>query len=65
MGSSAIVGINPIIDILLQLFNTGVQLLAESDLIKLLQHCAMKPLINPIRLRRLGFGRGVVDILDR
>ena len=51
MRSSAIVGIHPIIDIVLQLLHAGVELFAESNLIKLHQYRAMKPLANAIGLR--------------
>lgn len=41
MRSGAIVGINSIIDIMLQLIDAAVQLLAKGGLIKLVQHHAI------------------------
>jgi len=64
MWSGAVVGINPMIHILLQLFHARVKLLAKDNLIKLFQTRAVKPLTDAIDLGGFGLGPSVVNVLN-
>ena len=55
---------NPLIDILLQLFDRFVELRAKSDLIKLLQHGLVEALTDTVGLWTSGFGLGVLDSFE-
>src|SRR5262245_42005430 len=54
----------PGIEISLQLADAAVDLLAERDTIELIQYSAMEALTDSVRLRALGLGAAVVDVLD-
>src|SRR5215831_8513646 len=54
----------PGIEIGLQLVDVAINLLAERDPIELVQHGAMETLTDSIRLRALGLGTAVIDVLD-
>lgn len=62
MRSVIVVVANPSIQILLQLLQAGVDLLAEGDLIKLLQDRLMEALTDPIGLRVTSFVFCMLDI---
>ena len=55
----------PAIEIGLQLVERAIDLLAERDTVELVEQRAMKALADSVGLRALGFGAGVIDILDR
>ena len=55
----------PSVEIGLQLVDRVIDLLAERDPVKLVQDCAMETLADSIRLRALGFGAAVIDVLNR
>lgn len=65
MSAFIVVVRQPLVQIFLQLLQRLVQLFAEGHLIKLVQDRLMKPLADPIRLRRHRFGFRVVDIINR
>src|SRR4029077_1442739 len=55
----------PSIEVGLQLLNRPIDLLAEGDPVKLVQHSAMEALADAVGLRALGLGAAVIDVLDR
>src|SRR5215813_11214974 len=65
MWSTIIVFNQPGIEIGLQLVDRVIDLLAECDPVKLIQHSAMEALADSIRLWALGLGAAVVDVLNR
>src|SRR5262247_1451412 len=54
----------PGIEISLQLVDAAVDLLAERDTIELIQYSAMEALTDSVRLRALGLGAAMIDVLD-
>lgn len=54
----------PFIQLNLQAFQIGIELLSERHLIELLQDGLMESLTDTIRLRRLCLGLGVIDIVE-
>ncbi len=65
MGSHLIVFGHPGIEVVLQLADGIVDLLAEGDSIELIQHSLVEPLADAVGLRALGLGAGVIDVLRR
>ena len=65
MRPCAVVAIDPLIQVSLQLLNTAVNLFTKRNLIELLSNRAMKPLTDPVGLRRLHLSPSVVDVLNR
>ena len=65
MRSTMVVFNQPSVEIGLQLVDRVIDLLAERDPVKLVQDCAMETLADSIRLRALGFGAAVIDVLNR
>ena len=55
----------PAIEIGLQLVDRAIDLLAERNAVELVKQRAMKALADSIRLRALGLGAAMIDILDR
>src|SRR5262249_51834611 len=55
----------PGVEIGLQLVDRVIDLLAERNPVKLVQDGAMKALADAVRLRALGLGAAVIDVLDR
>ena len=64
MGAVGIILDEPLIQILLKLIQCPVDLLSEGDLVKLLKDCLVEPFADPVGLRALGLGFGVLDIID-
>ena len=64
MGTLFIVLPEPLINVRLQLFQGVVQLLTKEEAIALVLHGLVEPLTDTIGLRMIGFGPGVVDVLD-
>ena len=64
MSSFGVVEVDPLIQIGLQGFDSFVELLAECDLIKLLQDCFVEAFANPVGLGRFNLGLGVVNVVD-
>ena len=64
MSSFAVVVIYPFIQIGLKLFDSCVNFLSESDLIKFLEHRFVKPLTDAVGLRASRFGFRVVKVFD-
>jgi hypothetical protein len=64
MGTRFVVRRHPNIEIILQLVDGSVDLLAERHAIELVEHGSMEPLADSIRLRALGLGPGMIDVLD-
>ena len=62
MSSFGVVEVDPLIQIGLQGFDSFVELLAECDLIKLLQDCFVEAFANPVGLGRFNLGLGVVNV---
>src|ERR1700691_5355232 len=60
-----VVAPDPIIEVALQLGDGAVNLLAKGDAIELIEHRLVEPLDDAIRLRDLGLGARMVDILER
>ena len=54
----------PVVQIVLQLFNRAVDLAPERDLIKLLQNGFMKALADSISLRMPNFRLGVLNVIE-
>ncbi len=65
MGALIVVMIQPFVKISLQLLNCRVYLLAECDLIKLLQDRLMKTLANTVCLRLFDPGFGMINLINR
>src|SRR4051812_17882526 len=65
MGAFFIVAFDPGIEIALQFGNRSVDFLAEDDTVELIQHRLVESLNNAIRLRALGLGAGMIDVLER
>lgn len=63
VGPFSVVVLDPLVHVSLQLIETGVELLAKGDPIKLLEDSAMKAFADAVSLRRLGFRLRVIDIL--
>jgi len=61
--SFAIIGVDPDIDIGLQLLKTGIELPPECRGLELVLDGLMEALANAIRLRALGLGARVVNVL--
>lgn len=59
-----IVVMQPFIQIGLKRVDAIVELLAERDLIELLQNRLVEPFTDPVRLGRFDLGLGVVDVVD-
>ena len=59
-----VVILDPIIEIALQLADRAVDFLAEGDAVELVERGLVEALTNSMRLRALGFGARVIDILD-
>ena len=55
---------DPQIEIGLQLVDRMIHLLAEGDTVEFVEHGFVESLSDPIGLRALGFGSGVIDVLD-
>ena len=55
---------NPGIEIGLQLLDTGIDTLAEGDLIELVQHRLVKAFADTIGLRASCLGAAVIDVLE-
>ena len=64
MGTLFIVLPEPLINVRLQLFQGVVQLLTKEQAIALVLHGPVEPLTDTIGLRMIGFGPGVVNVLD-
>ena len=62
MSSFGVVEVDPLIQIGLQGFDSFVELLAECDLIKLLQDCFVEAFANPVGLGRFNRKRPVVTL---
>ena len=62
MGSLVIVVMDPLVQILLQDFDGFIELLAESDLIKLVEQRLVESIANTVCLRTLRLGLSVVDV---
>src|ERR1700722_18182894 len=60
-----IVALDPAIKIDLEIGDRAVDLLAKGDTIELIEHRLVEPLDDAIRLRALGLGVRMVDILER
>src|SRR6202007_620950 len=56
---------DPNIEIGLQLVDGTVHLFTKRDTVKFVEHGLVESLTDSIRLRALGLGTGVIDILDR
>ena len=56
---------NPGIEVLLQLGDRAVDLLAERYPIELVEYGLVESLTDAVGLRALGLGAGVIDVLDR
>jgi hypothetical protein len=56
---------DPNIEIGLQLVDGTVHLFTKRDTAKFVEHGLLESLTDSIRLRALGLGTGVIDILDR
>ena len=65
MSAFGIVVMQPVIQIGLQRVNAFVELLAERDLVKLLQDRLVETFTNAVCLWRFYLGFGMVDIVDR
>ena len=55
---------HPFIKVALQRFDVFVELLSKRHLIERLQHGLVESLADAIRLRRLRFRLGMVDVVD-
>ena len=64
MGAFIVVVIDPLVQVDLQLLDGLIDLLAEGDLIKLLQVGLMEPFADAVGLRRSDLGLGVLDVVD-
>ena len=60
-----IVTLDPGIEVGLEFGDRSIDLLAEDDAIELIEHRLVEPLDDAIRLRALGLGARMVDILER
>src|SRR5579863_7506513 len=60
-----LVALDPAIKIDLEIGDRAVDLLAKGDAIELIEHRLVEPLNDAIRLRALGLGARMVDILER
>ena len=60
-----IVTLDPGIEVGLKFGDRSIDLLAEDDAIELIEHRFVGPLNDAIRLRALGLGARMVDILER
>ena len=60
-----IVTLDPGIEVGLEFGDRLIDLLAEDDAIELIEHRLVEPLNDAIRLRALGLGARMVDILER
>ena len=56
---------DPFVEIVLQVRDRGIELLAERNTIELVQHSLVQALNDAIRLWILRLGPGMVDILHR
>ena len=65
MGPLLIVAFGPEIKIVLQLLDRGIELFSEDDAVELVEDCLVEALTNSVRLRALGLGPGMIDILQR
>ena len=65
MGPGLVELSHPEIEVGLQVLDRLVELLAEGDAIKLVEHGLVEALDDAVGLRALGLGSGVVDVLDR
>src|SRR5215468_5386510 len=65
MWSTIIIFDQPGIEIGLKLVERAIDLLPERDPVELVEHSAMKALADSVRLRALGLGAAVIDVLDR
>ncbi len=65
MWATIIVFDEPGVEVGLQLVNGVIDLLAERDPVELVQDSAMEALADSVRLRALGLGAAVIDVLDR
>src|SRR5512132_1548558 len=65
VGADLVVLAEPFVQVGLQLGDRPVELLAKGNAVELVQHGLVEALADPIRLRALGLGPTVVDILDR
>lgn len=64
MRALVVVTVQPFIQIGLKRVDAVIELLAERDLVELLQDGLVEAFANAIGLRRLHLGRGVVNIVD-
>src|SRR5882757_10913214 len=60
-----VVALDPGIKVRLEFGDRAVDLLAKGDAIELVEHRLVEPLDDAIRLRALGLGARMVDILER
>ena len=65
MRATIVVFGDPGVEIGLQLVNRVIDLLAERDPVKLVQHSAMEALADSIRLWALGLRAAVIDVFNR
>jgi len=65
MRALVVVVMQPCVQVGLQCIDAVIELFAERDLIKLLQHRLVEPLADAVGLGRLHLGLCVVDIVDR
>jgi hypothetical protein len=64
MRTRFVVDRHPSIEIALQLVDGSIDFLAKRHAIELVEHGSMEPLADSVRLRALGLGPGVIDVLD-
>ena len=64
MGPGLVELAHPEIEVGLQVIDGRLDRLAEGDAVELLEHRLVKALDNAVGLWALGFGPGVVDVLD-
>jgi hypothetical protein len=64
MGSFIIVVFQPVVQILLQLIKVAIELLAECDLVELVQDRLMEAFADAIDLRCLTLCLGMVNVVD-
>ena len=65
MGPGLVELSHPEVEVGLEVLDRLVELLAEGDAIKLVEHGLVEALDDAVGLRALGLGSGVVDVLDR
>ena len=63
MGTLVVILVNPPVQILLELFQGGIDLLPEGDGIELVLDGSMEAFTDPVGLRGPGLGSGMIDVL--